>query len=533
MIVTGLDRGVRDLSGSSDDRFREMFYEEARELLIGLEEGLMDLERRQSDRAHLDKTFRAAHSLKGAAAMVGLASIAEFTHGIEAVLERVRAGLLSVDSDIITTLLEARDHLAAMVEAEAAKSPIPPSGELTQRLNSLLRGPSPSGPSGTSDPPPAPLPRIHRAAAASCESAAGPRTGRGQGSTGVRGINRKERAGEARSNTPRQGRGHAGSEPGPNRERRAVRPERWGHPRTTAVRPPTVGRGRRSGIDGLQITLAPGPETLRRGINPLGVLDELRDLGEATIATDADVVPPLDELDPERCYLTWTITLKTDVEPDRIDDAFLFFAEDSAITIERMTPDGKLVPVRPGAKPPRPLQRTGVAAVPSREPSIPTVSRRDRRAATGSPSSRNGNGAARGSRRDFCSGPWPAGPRVAATAPAMPRPHARIRVDAGQLDDLVGLAGELVVVSDNLMGLREIARRWNPGSMRSRHWSGSAGRSGTRRSTCGWFRSTSCSRGSRGWSATWPTGRARRSSCGSSARKRGSTARSSSGSPTR
>ena len=118
-----------------------MFYEEARELLIGLEEGLMDLERRQSDRAHLDKTFRAAHSLKGAAAMVGLGSIAEFTHGIEAVLDRIRSGGLAVDSDIITTLLEARDHLAAMVESEAARSPIPPSGELSHRLISLLRGP--------------------------------------------------------------------------------------------------------------------------------------------------------------------------------------------------------------------------------------------------------------------------------------------------------------------------------------------------------------------------------------------------------
>ena len=32
----------------------------------------MDLERRQGDRAHLDKTFRAAHTIKGAAAMVGL-----------------------------------------------------------------------------------------------------------------------------------------------------------------------------------------------------------------------------------------------------------------------------------------------------------------------------------------------------------------------------------------------------------------------------------------------------------------------------
>src|SRR5262245_37415873 len=138
-----------------------MFYEEARELLIGLEEGLMDLERRQGDRAHLDKTFRAAHSLKGAAAMVGLRNLAEFTHGIEAVLDRIRAGTLGVDSDIISTLLEARDHLAPMVEAEAALSPIPASSELTQRLNALLRGTGPSagpparGPAPPSPPPPA------------------------------------------------------------------------------------------------------------------------------------------------------------------------------------------------------------------------------------------------------------------------------------------------------------------------------------------------------------------------------------------
>ncbi len=142
-----------------------MFYEEARELLIGLEEGLMDLERRQSDRAHLDRTFRAAHSLKGAAAMVGLAAVAEFTHGIEAVLEKIRSASLAVDSDIITTLLEARDHLAMMVEAEAVKSPIPPSGELMQRLAMLLRGhgatgsgsaESAGGDRGGSSPRPAP-----------------------------------------------------------------------------------------------------------------------------------------------------------------------------------------------------------------------------------------------------------------------------------------------------------------------------------------------------------------------------------------
>src|SRR4051794_39720366 len=151
-----------------------MFYEEARELLIGLEEGLMDLERRQGDRAHLDKTFRAAHSLKGAAAMVGLEPIARFTNGIEAVLEKIRAGSLGVDSDIITTLLESRDHLAAMVEGEAAGSPVPGSGELSQRLTDLLRGSpqpapraaaAPAQPVSPPSPPPAPVPAAKSPAA--------------------------------------------------------------------------------------------------------------------------------------------------------------------------------------------------------------------------------------------------------------------------------------------------------------------------------------------------------------------------------
>ena len=40
-----------------------------------------------------------------------------------------------------------------------------------------------------------------------------------------------------------------------------------------------------------QIKLTPGPDVLRRGINPLGVLDELRELGETSIVTDPDQVP--------------------------------------------------------------------------------------------------------------------------------------------------------------------------------------------------------------------------------------------------
>ena len=44
----------------------------------------------------------------------------EFTHGIEAVLDRIRSGHLAVDSDIITTLLEARDSTKRLAVMKSA-----------------------------------------------------------------------------------------------------------------------------------------------------------------------------------------------------------------------------------------------------------------------------------------------------------------------------------------------------------------------------------------------------------------------------
>jgi two-component system, chemotaxis family, sensor kinase CheA len=433
------------LSGSADDRFREMFFEEARELLISLEEGLMDLERRQSDRAHLDKTFRAAHSLKGAAAMVGLGSIAEFTHHIEAVLEKIRAGSLAVDSDIITTLLEARDHLAAMVEAEAARSPIPPSGELTHRLVSLLRGPSQSKPEEAGTAPPA-LP----------VSPPARDPGLSQSPTPA--------AGHPPEPIPKQHHQPGPAEPAAKKKPRAPRKktQKMGpvpaEPAATAPDEITAGPSGPA-LKTYRVTLTPGPDVLRRGINPLGVLDELRDLGETSIVTDPDQVPPLDQIDPERCYLSWTITVKTDADADRIGEAFLFFAEDSTAAIQWLNPQGKWQPVRVGEAAAAALGGTAVPPVKKSAPAVAESAISHEPAPTAAPT----NGSA-------LTPPVPAvstaaqvpHPATAATAPVMPRLHARIRVDATQLDDLVGLAGELVVVSDNLMGLREIpgAETW-------------------------------------------------------------------------
>ncbi len=405
----------------ADDKFLQMFYEEARELLLSLEEGLMELERRKGERAHLDRTFRAAHSIKGAAAMVGLAAIAEFTHGIEAVLDRIRVGALGVDSDVIGTMLDARDHLSAAVEAEAARSPIPAPSDLNRRLAALLRDEG-------SPPPAAPALPEPRAVAPPSPTVAPPTV--------------PVRAGPPASPPAKAARGKKAAGQGkakPRGKKGAAAPD---HSRS-----PAAGSYYR-------ITLKPGPDILRRGINLLGILDELRELGPTRIETDPDLVPPLEEMDPERCYLVWTIEVETEAAPDRLDDVFLFLADDSTVTIERHAPDGSLMPPPTGVEQPVTPARKLVAspepppaivprpAVPAPAPSAPQPHAAEPSKVNGAP---------------------PAAPPEAArpaapppTTPALPRLSTRIRVDAGQLDDLVGLAGELAVLSDNLQGVLEI-----------------------------------------------------------------------------
>jgi two-component system chemotaxis sensor kinase CheA len=381
--------------GVADDKFLQMFFEEARELLLSLEEGLMDLERRQGDRAHLDRTFRAAHSIKGAAAMVGLGSLAEFTHGIEAVLDKIRAGTLAVDSDVITTLLDARDHLSAAVEAEAGRAPIASPPELVRRLETLLRDP------GAVPKPAAP--------------AAGPA---------------------------------AAPAPPPEKPAKVKKPAK---PRSRAKKAAgPVDHSLTEGPGRYRITFTPGPEVLRRGVNPLGVLDELRELGPTRVSTEADVVPPLEEMDPERCYLTWTIEVDTDAPRDRVDDVFLFLADDSTITIERRGGATPVAAPPPVVEAPAPIlpQTPEPAAAATPTPSFPT-----------SKGGRHTTEVVRESGDVL--GPTPAGSPAAAALAAMPTPSlprlsTRIRVDAGQLDDLVGLAGELAVLSDNLQGIRDL-----------------------------------------------------------------------------
>lgn len=78
------------------------------------------------------------------------------------------------------------------------------------------------------------------------------------------------------------------------------------------------------------------PEWLfQRGLDPLQVFKELQDLGTLSqVEVDASRLPDLDEVDPEKCYLSWKMQLATAKDRKVVEGVFEFVREDSKLTIE-------------------------------------------------------------------------------------------------------------------------------------------------------------------------------------------------------
>ena len=101
-------------------RFRAMFAEEAEGRLATLSELLLELERNGEDQDLLSSVFREAHTLKGAAAVVGLADVLRVAHAMEEVLEGLRRGGRTATPATVDALLGAVDGMREMVPAVLA-----------------------------------------------------------------------------------------------------------------------------------------------------------------------------------------------------------------------------------------------------------------------------------------------------------------------------------------------------------------------------------------------------------------------------
>lgn len=98
----------------------ETFQAETEENLAAMEEALVVLEDRPDDLETLQGIFRAAHTLKGNAAALRFPGLAEFAHGVEDLLERLRQRSVAPTRDLITDLLRAVDAIRELVPAAIA-----------------------------------------------------------------------------------------------------------------------------------------------------------------------------------------------------------------------------------------------------------------------------------------------------------------------------------------------------------------------------------------------------------------------------
>ncbi|WP_198971846.1 chemotaxis protein CheW [Xylophilus sp. ASV27] len=150
-------------SGGADfdlSQFYEIFFEEASENLDQMEHMLLDLDLQQADDEELNGIFRCAHSIKGGAATFGFSDVAELTHHMESLLDRLRRHELQPVPAMVDVLLESADasrSLLARHQAGGAGDALDTS-ELVRRIAALAAGEVPAPASALATPVPVPAP---------------------------------------------------------------------------------------------------------------------------------------------------------------------------------------------------------------------------------------------------------------------------------------------------------------------------------------------------------------------------------------
>lgn len=102
-------------------QFYQVFFEESAEHLAAMEGLLLDLNLDNPDAEQLNAIFRAAHSIKGSAATFGFNDLADTTHVLESLLDRIRRRELDLCPDMVDAFLQSGDVLRGMLEAHQGR----------------------------------------------------------------------------------------------------------------------------------------------------------------------------------------------------------------------------------------------------------------------------------------------------------------------------------------------------------------------------------------------------------------------------
>jgi two-component system chemotaxis sensor kinase CheA len=216
----------------------------------------------------VNQVFPALHTIKGSGAMFGFDDIADFTHALESVFDKLRNQELEVTRELISTSFAARDHILGLLNGvDELGNGSPEKGEAIQAEVLVLLSGQPSAAVETSsmeedpqveapappsqlDSPPAGNAAEDRAQGQECESAAFP--------------------------VP------------------------------------------------YRITIRPRDPKVNKELNLDAIFAELRALGQCSVRLNERALPGLEALEPQTLYLSWEVDLTTTADRATILDLFFF-----------------------------------------------------------------------------------------------------------------------------------------------------------------------------------------------------------------
>ena len=104
------------MDNANNERILGYFIEEAKEHLETIEKGILDLSAAVEDEETVNELFRAAHSIKGGAAMLNFTSIQTTAHRLEDAFKILRDDHITPDSALESLFLKAYDILQDLLE---------------------------------------------------------------------------------------------------------------------------------------------------------------------------------------------------------------------------------------------------------------------------------------------------------------------------------------------------------------------------------------------------------------------------------
>ena len=148
-------------AGIDLSQFYQVFFEEAGENLERMEAQLLEIDIEAADDEELNSIFRCAHSVKGGAATFGFADVAELTHQMETLLDKLRRHELTPTAAMVDVLLQSGDALRAqLARHQGAGGEEVDTSELLASIRAMVAGEAPpvAAPKAAAAPAPAPAP---------------------------------------------------------------------------------------------------------------------------------------------------------------------------------------------------------------------------------------------------------------------------------------------------------------------------------------------------------------------------------------